>query len=113
MGLEGFWKVSRELASLSRRRTRWLVGLADPQEPIQSIMPGHADQIIQHRSHFGSRYMSDPCCTAGLFAEEIEASYKASYKAFTRFLTRLSLGFTRCLCMAFTMLPSRLLQGFF
>ena len=38
-GLEGFWKVSRELGSLSRRRTRWLVGgLADPQEPIHSIM---------------------------------------------------------------------------
>ena len=92
MGLEGFWKVSRELASLSRRRTRWLVGLADPQEPIQSIMPSHADQIIQHRSYFGSRYKSGPCANSrpfcggdrGFLQGFLQGFHQVSYKAFTR-----------------------------
>ena len=45
--------------------------------PTRSTMPGHAGQESWHRSHFGSRYKSGPCFTAGLLVRRVDSGWRA------------------------------------
>ena len=48
-----------------------------PKAPTRRTMPSHAGQESWYRSHFGSRYKSGPCFTAGLLVRRVDSGWRA------------------------------------